>query len=51
MEKIAGLDHIDLDGADGLAIVSATWVVAKAATPIVADALGADVNPDELVRT
>lgn len=49
MEKIAGLDHIDLDGADGLAVISATWAVAKAATPIVADALGADVNPDELV--
>ena len=49
MEKIADLDYIDLDGADGMAIISTTWVAAKAATSIVAGALGGDVDPDELV--
>ena len=49
MEKIADLDYIDLDGADGMAIISTTWGAAKAATSIVAGALGGDVDPDELV--
>lgn len=49
MEKIADLDHIDLDGVGGMATISTTWVAAKAATSIVIGVLGADVDSDELV--
>ncbi len=49
MEKIAGLDYIDLEGSNGMAVISATWVAAKAATSIVAGALGGGIDSDELV--